>query len=135
MAVEKQTAQLIVEVDQKSASQAEKEIKRLGSPEAVKMAFDLGALRQQLSVVQGQIRLAEKSGNFTAALDFRGSAETLKKQIALANRELLNFTRTGNKEVSVLGQLFDNLGKRIGGTSGSIVSQLGSAANNMKSFV
>lgn len=135
MAVEKQTAQLIVEVDQKSASQAEKEIKRLGSPEAVKMAFDLGALRQQLSLVQGQIRLAEKSGNFTAALDFRGSAETLKKQIALANRELLNFTRTGNKEVSVLGQLFDNLGKRIGGTSGSIVSQLGSAANNMKSFV
>lgn len=52
MAVEKQTAQLVVEVDQKSASQAEKEIKRLSSPQGVKMAFDLGNLRQQLSVVQ-----------------------------------------------------------------------------------
>jgi hypothetical protein len=55
------------------------------------------------------IKQAQDNGNLTAEIQFRGRAEVLKKEITKANRELLNFTRTGDEKISVLGKLFDDL--------------------------
>ena len=58
MAIEKIQAQIVPEVDQKASKQAEAELRRLTSPQGIKLATDLANLQQQLSIVRGQIRLA-----------------------------------------------------------------------------
>lgn len=92
---------------------AQQELARLTSPEGIKFTANLAELRRQLGIVNGQIRASQKSGDLTAEVQFRTNAESLKKQITIANRELVNFTRTGSTETSALGQLFGDLGNRI----------------------
>jgi hypothetical protein len=41
MSTEKMSAQVVVEIDQKSLKQSEQELERLKSPTALKMAIDL----------------------------------------------------------------------------------------------
>lgn len=106
MATEKLTAQIIVETDKKSLKQSEQEIERLRSPEAIKMAVDLWQLRQQLNVVKKALAESLKVWDSDLAKKLWGDLEILKKQITQANRELTNFVRTGDKEVSVLWKLF-----------------------------
>lgn len=109
MATEKLTAQIIVETDQKSLKQSEQEIERLRSPEAIKMAVDLWQLRQQLNVVKKALAESLKVWDSDLAKKLWGDLEILKKQITQANRELTNFVRTGDKEVSVLWKLFQQV--------------------------
>lgn len=135
MATEQMTAQVVVEVDKWSVKAAEQELSRLKSPTGINFAANLAELRKQLQVVNGQIKAAQKSWDLTAELQFRTNAESLKKQITIANRELVNFTRTWSTETSALWQLFDNLGKKIWGTTWSIVSNLWKATWSMTSFL
>jgi len=109
MATEKLTAQIIVETDQKSLKQSEQEIERLRSPEAIKMAVDLWQLRQQLNVVKKALAESMKVWDSDLAKKLWGDLEILKKQITQANRELTNFVRTGDKEVSVLWKMFQQV--------------------------
>lgn len=109
------TAQVVVSVDKWSVKMAQQELARLTSPEGIKFTANLAELRRQLGIVNGQIRASQKSGDLTAEVQFRTNAESLKKQITIANRELVNFTRTGSTETSALGQLFGDLGNRIWG--------------------
>ena len=111
MAKEQLEAELVVSVDQSSLKQSEQEMKRLQSPDAIKMAVDLWALRQQLDVVKKALKeaLNPETWDKNLALKLWGDLEILKKQITQANRELTNFVRTGDKEVSVLWKLFQQV--------------------------
>lgn len=135
MATEQMTAQVVVTVEKWSVKAAEQELARLQSPTWLKFAADLWDLRKQLQIINGQIRQAQKAGDFTAELQLRGNAETIKKQITIANRELTNFMRTGSTETSALWKLFEALGNKIGGPVWSVVSNLGWATGSMKSFM
>lgn len=128
MAIEKIQAQIVPEVDQKASKQAEAELRRLTSPTGIKLAADLASLRQQLSLIKGQIRLAEQQGNFTAAIKLRTDAEVISKQITSANRSLVNFARTGNTELSAFQ-------KTIGGVSNSLTGFVSNIAAGYLSVV
>lgn len=43
----------------------------------------------------------------------QAEVELASKQVTRLNRELTNFVRTGDKEVSVLGKLFNQVGVDI----------------------
>ena len=58
--IETVKAQVIVEVDDKSLKQSEKELKRMEDPISIKMYADLAKLRQELKLVRQQIAIAEK---------------------------------------------------------------------------
>lgn len=139
MATEKLTAQIIVETDQKSLKQSEQEIERLRSPEAIKMAVDLWQLRQQLNVVKKALAEALKVWDSDLAKKMWGDLEILKKQITQANRELTNFVRTGDKEVSVLWKLFRQVGIDIDSWIGKALvgasEQMAQFGSNALSFL
>lgn len=124
MATEKMTAQVVVQVDKGSVTQAQQDLARLTGPTWIKLATDLASLRKSLQDVNKEIKLAAARWDFTAELQLRANAEVLKKQINIANRELQNFTRTGSTEVSVLWKLFEQLWNRIWWRTGSLVSWL-----------
>lgn len=139
MAKEQLEAELVVSVDQSSLKQSEQEMKRLQSPESIKMAIDLWALRQQLSVVKGALAEALKAWDSDLAKKLWWDVEILKKQITGLNRELTNFVRTGDKEVSVLGKMFQNVGidinsgfwKVLSAISGSFAQGAANAMNKV----
>jgi TP901 family phage tail tape measure protein len=118
MAIEKLTAQIVPTVDAKASAQAEAELRRLSSPKGIKLATDLASLRQQLSIIRGQIRMAENKGDFTGAIKLRVDAEVLSKQLTQANRQLTNFTRTGSTDLSAFQ-------KGLNGVSGGITRFIG----------
>lgn len=92
--IEQVKAQIIVEIDDKSLKQSEKELKRMQDPVALKMYADLAQLRQELKLVRSQIARAEKDGDLSGALDLRVKDEILRKEITKANKEVTNFVRT-----------------------------------------
>lgn len=124
MSTEKLTAQLIVEIDPKSMSQSEKELERLASPEAIKMSIDLNSLRRQLDVLKRALKEAMEVWDIWLANKIWGEIEITKKKITLLNRELTNFTRTWNKDVSVLWQYFQKLWVDIDNWAGKILTAL-----------
>lgn len=130
MAIEKIQAQIVPEVDQKASKQAEAELRRLTSPQGIKLATDLANLRQQLSIIRGQIRLAEQRGDLTGALKLRVDAEVVSKQLTAANRSLVNFTRTGSTELSAFQRSLNG----IGGGITSMVSGLAGAYFTVAGF-
>lgn len=113
MAKEQLEAEVVVSIDQSSLKQSEQEMKRLQSPEAIKMAIDLWALRRQLDVLKWALREAVKAWDIDLANKLWWQVEILKKQITGLNREMTNFVRTGDKEVSVLWKMFQQVGVDI----------------------
>lgn len=102
MSTEKLSAVLTVDIEK---DQAEKELERLRSPKTMKMLLDVWALKQQLAMVQSEIKKLWDS----APLQLRADAEQLRRQITIANREITNFVRTGDKDVSMLWKMFQRL--------------------------
>lgn len=107
MATEKLSATISVKVEK---DQAEKELERLKSPIGVKMAIDLWEMRQKLVELRKDMKDAFKTGNLWLAKEIWWEVEIAKKQVTLLNRELTNFTRTWDKNVSVLWNLFKQVG-------------------------
>jgi len=124
MSTQKMSAQVVVEIDQKSIKQSEQELERLKSPTALKMAIDLWSLRQQLLVLNKALKEALNVGDSNLAKKLWGDIEILKKQITWAWRELTNFVRTGDKDVSVLGKMFQQVGIDINSGFWKVLSAL-----------
>lgn len=102
MSTEKLSAVLTVDIEK---DQAEKELERLRSPKTMKMLLDVWALKQQLQAVQSEIKKLWDA----APIQLRADAEQLRRQITIANREITNFVRTGDKDVSMLWKMFQRL--------------------------
>nr|HPO06090.1 tape measure protein [Candidatus Gracilibacteria bacterium] len=91
---------------------------RLQSKTAINMSLNLANLRTQLREINELIKQAVKDGDRAAEIKFRANATLLQKEITKANRELLNFTRTGDKNVSALSKLFDGVKTSFSGLGG-----------------
>lgn len=111
MAKEQIQAEVVTSVDQQSLKQSQKELERLSNPVSVKMAMDISDARLKLKTMRDEynsMTFLMKRSDIGKSL---GSAIELQaKQVTKLNRELTNFVRTGDKELSVLGKLFRQVG-------------------------
>ena len=87
--------------------------KRIKSDTAINLSINVAKLNTELKQVRWLIKEAEKKWDFNAAVQLRADEERLKQQLTWARRELRNFARTGEKDVSVLGKLFQWVGQEI----------------------
>lgn len=87
--------------------------KRLASDEASKLALSVSLKEQELRKARGLLRKAIKDENSKAEIKIRTNITKLQQGLTGAKRELRNFVRTGEKDVSVLGKLFNNVTSEI----------------------
>lgn len=95
---------------------------RMQSQEALNLSINLAKLRQELKNINTIIKENEKNWQFD--INLSAKAELLKQQITWAWRELRNFTRTGQKDVSVLWNLFWWMGNKINWLANSFKTSL-----------
>lgn len=95
--------------------------KRVNTKTAESLANAVAMLKKQVSETTWLLNEAQKRGDFDAEIKYSWQLELLKLQLTQARAEVRNFVKTWDKEVSVLGKLFDNLGSRI---SGNVVNSL-----------
>jgi len=87
--------------------------KRLASDEATKLALSVSLKEQELRKARLLLRKSIKEGNEEAEIKIRTNITKLSQELTGAKRELRNFARTGEKDVSVLGKLFDSVNNEI----------------------
>lgn len=87
--------------------------KRVESDEWITLSLNKSRIQQDLQDVTRLIKVANDKGDFNAEISLRADQNLLKQQLTQANRELTNFLRTGEKDVSVLGKLFWSLENKI----------------------
>ena len=104
--------------------------KRIKSETAIEMSVKLAELRSQLQKARSDLKEAIKQWNKEAEIQIRVDVETLSKEITQANRELNNFLRTGQKDISVLGKLFDSVNQNISKTRDLLSSMWNKSALN-----
>lgn len=94
--------------------------RRLASKEAIKLSTNVAKIKLEIKQLNEQIKeeivKAEKSGDFTVAIEMDAKAEVLRQQLTRSKAELRNFARTGDKNISVLGKLFKNISDDINQT-------------------
>lgn len=87
--------------------------KRLDSDEATDLALNVSLKEQDLRKARERLRKAVKEGNEEAEIEIRTDITKLSQELTGAKRELRNFARTGEKDVSVLWKLFDSVNSEI----------------------
>jgi len=87
--------------------------KRIESGEGITLALNKAKVQQDLVEVRRLIKVAEERWDFNALIQYRADENLLKQTLTQSNRELTNFLRTGEKDVSVLGKLFGSLENKI----------------------
>jgi len=95
---------------------------RIKSETAINLSINVAQLRSQLEKVRSKIKQAKASGDYELEIQLRADEERLKQQLTQANRELRNFARTGQKDVSVLGKLFSQVTNEIDKTRKELIS-------------
>ena len=111
MPIEKIEIKLEAEVDKQSFNKAKDDIKwfneRIKSDTAIQLSLNVANLKLQLKEVQQAIKQASATWDTKIEIELTATQERLKQELTQAQRELRNFTRTGEADVSVLGKLFD----------------------------
>jgi len=87
--------------------------KRLASDEASKLALSVSLKEQELRIARELLRKSIKEWNSEAEIKIRTDISKLSQELTWAKRELRNFARTGEKDVSVLGKLFESVNTEI----------------------
>lgn len=95
--------------------------KRIESNLSYSLSLDVGKLESKLASARRALRQAIKEWNKDAEIKIRANIGILQQKTTQAKRELRNFARTGEKDVSVLGKLFDNTNKAIDRTQLSLM--------------
>lgn len=95
--------------------------KRIESNLSYSLSLDAGKLESKLASARRALRQAIKEWNKDAEIKIRANIGILQQKTTQAKRELRNFARTGEKDVSVLGKLFDNTNKAIDRTQLSLM--------------
>lgn len=83
---------------------------RAKSETAIELSVKVAKLKAQLQNVR---QLLKTDIPQSVAIELSAKSELLKRDVTQAGRELTNFLRTGQTDVSVLGNLFSNLGNGI----------------------
>jgi hypothetical protein len=99
---------------------------RVKSQAAVDLSLRLARFQQGKREAEQLLKELRATGDRQGQIRVTADIAIFKQRIAQAQRELTNFSRTGNKDVSVLGKLFSGVNDRIMHVSRSI-SALGGA--------
>ncbi len=86
---------------------------RIKSDTAIVLSINVAKVKTKLDEVKRQIKEAQANEDFKLEIKLTAEQERLKQQLTQAKRELRNFTRTGEKDVSVLWKLFNNVTSEI----------------------
>jgi len=87
--------------------------KRIASDEASQLALSVSLKEQELRKARTRLRQAIKDENQEAEIEIRTDIQKLSQGLTQARRELRNFARTGEKDVSVLWNLFNSVNDEI----------------------
>jgi len=71
--------------------------------------LNTATLIKQINLAKAKLKAFKKEGNIEGEITITANIERLKQAKTQALRELRNFTRTGQKDVSVLGDLFSSV--------------------------
>lgn len=71
--------------------------------------------------MKDSLKQAVKEGDANGEIKLRADISRLQQQITQAGRELRNFARTGEADVSVLGKLFDSVNASVDRTRQEIL--------------
>jgi len=82
---------------------------RSKSETAIELSINSAKIKQQLDEVRSQIKQAKTNWDFNAEVALTANAKILQNSLTQADRELRNFLRTWEKDISVLWNLFNNV--------------------------
>ena len=83
---------------------------RIKSDTALSLSVKVWELKTALDDARRTLAQAKKSGNFDLQVKVNADISILQNQLTQAQRELRNFARTGEKDMSVLGKNFASVG-------------------------
>lgn len=83
---------------------------RVEDSEAIELSMNVAEIKAQLDVIKQNIKEATDE---ETRIRLVADEARLKQSLTQASRELRNYVRTGEKDVSVLGKLFDGLGNKV----------------------
>ena len=80
--------------------------RRIEDQEAVKLSLNVATIQKQIDLVKAKIKTAKDNGDLQVEIQLTADLARMKQSLTSATRELRNYARTGEKDVSVLGKLF-----------------------------
>ena len=87
--------------------------KRIQDGEAIKLSMNVAVIQKQLELLKGKLKKAKDSGDLEAEIKISADIQRMQNSLTQSKRELRNYVRTGEKDISVLWKLFDNVGRDI----------------------
>jgi len=87
--------------------------KRIKTQTAIDLSIKSASIKKELDNVRDLIKKAKKSWDFDAEIKLTADSKILRNQLTQADRELRNFLRTWQKDVSVLWWLFDRVKTKV----------------------
>jgi len=112
--IDKLEIELSVEADtEKAVDDIEGLKKRLKDPIAFEIAMDFSRLKQDEKILKQKIKDAVKKKDLKKEIKLTADLKILTKQLQQANRELQNYSRVWQKDLSVLWTQFDRIVDQI----------------------
>ena len=113
---EKIELEVIASKNEQSFQTIEQDLKQLEKPRAAEIALNLSRAKTELAELKKLQKEALKVENFHLADKIGQQVEIASKKVTTINRQLTNFQRTGNENLSMLGQMFQNVNQQIANT-------------------
>ena len=121
---EKIELEVIASKNEQSFQTIEQDLKQLEKPRAAEIALNLSRAKTELAELKKLQKEALKVENFDLANKIGQQVEIASKKVTTINRQLTNFQRTGNENLSMLGQMFQNVNQQISNTE-AILQKVG----------
>lgn len=121
---EKIELEVIANKNEQSFQTIEQDLKQLEKPRAAEIALNLSRAKTELAELKKLQKEALKVENFDLADKIGQQVEIASKKVTTINRQLTNFQRTGNENLSMLGQMFQNVNQQISNTE-AILQKVG----------
>jgi len=87
--------------------------KRIESEEAIKLSLDASKIDLQVEELKKKLRKAKAEWDQFAIIEIKAETKRLWLELTSANWQLRNFAKTGEKDVSVLGKMFNSVNDNI----------------------
>jgi len=84
--------------------------KRIQDKQAIKLSMNVAEIKSQIDAVKKEIKEVEDED---VKIELDANTEILKQKLTRAKAELRNYARTGDKNISVLGKLFQGVSQDI----------------------
>jgi hypothetical protein len=105
--------------------------RRVQDDASVRLALNLSGLQLKKREAEQELKAFKANGDRLGQISVGADIAILKQRIAQAQRELTNFSRTGQRDVSVLGRLFVGVGSGIGSIGTGVKNVSASVVNGV----